>query len=277
MKKLIISVMMFVMAGTMNMFAQSQEYIDAISELISLDPESNLMGKDDLKETFTKILEGDSLENDAASSLVEKYLSTQFDEDMASIMAEVYYQHMTLNQVKSLINIYKDPAMSDVLAKNAELSKNMQDATQQYLMSNIMNLMSGKELPAVELDGNVSSDYMELIKKNIENSNAKSMIDNARNNLVPGLAGQIQDEDQKQMMINMMNNMFEALSKNFEIIYANAAIGTITKQDLKNINAFQQTEECKASQKVLASMTQNYLEFGQKVIGKFTDWYENQK
>lgn len=277
MKKLIISVMMFMMAGTMNMFAQSQEYIDAISELISLNPESNLMGKDDLKETFTKMLEGDSLENDAASSLVEKYLNTQFDEDMASIMAEVYYQHMTLDQVKSLINIYKDPAMGDVLAKNSELSKNMQDATQQYLMSNIMNLMSGKELPAVELDGNVSSDYMELIKKNIETSNAKSIIDNARNNLVPGLAGQIQDEDQKQMMINMMNSMFEALSKNFEIIYANAAIGTITKQDLKNINAFQQTEECKASQKVLASMTQNYLEFGQKVIGKFTDWYENQK
>ena len=65
--------------------------------------------------------------------------------------------------------------------------------------------MSGQKLPAVELDANVSADYMDLVKKNIEASNAKSMIDNARNSLVPGLIGQIQDEEQKQMMTNMMN------------------------------------------------------------------------
>ncbi|MCQ2255558.1 MAG: DUF2059 domain-containing protein [Bacteroidaceae bacterium] len=277
MKKFILSAMMFVMAGTMNMFAQSQEYINAISELISLDPASNQMGKDDLKETFADILEREGIENSKAASLVEKYLSTQFDEDMNSIMAELYYQHMTLDQVKSLINIYKDPAMGDVLAKNAELSKNMKEATQQYLTNNIMNLMSGKELPAVELDGNVSSEYMELVKKNIEISNAKSMIDNAKNNIVPRFLEQIGDEEQKQMIINLFNTMFEALSNNFETLYANSAIGTITKQDLKNINAFQQTEEAKASHKVLASVTENMVEYGEKLIGKFTDWYEKQK
>ena len=277
MKKFILSVMMFVMAGTMNMFAQSQEYINAISELISLDPASNQMGKDDLKETFADILEREGIENSKAASLVEKYLSTQFDEDMNSIMAELYYQHMTLDQVKSLIKTYKDPAMGDVLAKNAELSKNMKETTQQYLMNNIMNLMSGKELPAVELDGNVSSEYMDLVKKNIEISNAKSMIDNAKNNIVPRFLEQIGDEEQKQMIINLFNTMFEALSNNFETLYANSAIGTITKQDLKNINAFQQTEEAKASHKVLASVTENMVEYGEKLIGKFTDWYEKQK
>lgn len=277
MKKFILSAMMFVMAGTMNMFAQSQEYINAISELISLDPASTQMGKDDLKETFADILEREGIENSKAASLVEKYLNTQFDEDMNSIMAELYYQHMTLDQVKSLIKTYKDPAMGDVLAKNAELSKNMKEATQQYLMNNIMNLMSGKELPAVELDGNVSSEYMELVKKNIEISNAKSMIDNAKNNIVPRFLEQIGDEEQKQMITNLFNTMFGAMSDNFETLYANSAIGTITKQDLKNINAFQQTEEAKASHKVLASVTENMVECGEKLIGKFTDWYEKQK
>ena len=277
MKKFILSAMMFVMAGTMNMFAQSQEYINAISELISLDPASNQMGKDDLKETFADILEREGIENSKAASLVEKYLNSQFDEDMTSIMAEQYYQHMTLDQVKSLIKTYKDPAMGDVLAKNAELSKNMKEATQQYLMNNIMNLMSGKELPAVELDGNVSSEYMELVKKNIEISNAKSMIDNAKNNIVPKVLEQIGDEEQKQMITNLFNTMFGAMSDNFETLYANSAIGTITKQDLKNINAFQQTEEAKASHKVLASVTENMVEYGEKLIGKFTGWYERQK
>lgn len=277
MKKLILSVMMFVMAGTMNLFAQSQEYIDAIGELISVDPSSTQMGKEELKVTFTNLLTQLGMEESDAAPVVEKYLSTQFDEDMTSIMSEVYYNNMTLDQVKSLINTYKDTEMGNILLKNTELSKNIQEATQQYLMNNIMNLMSGKELPAVELDENVSSEYMELVKKNIETSNSKSMIDNARNSLVPSIVGNIQDEEQKKTMTNMMNTMFDALSNNFEILYANSAIGTFTKQDFKAINAFMQTEESKASQKVLASITQNYLEFGQKIIGKFTDWYEKQK
>lgn len=277
MKKFILSVMMFVMAGTMNLFAQSQEYIDAIGELISVDPSSTQMGKEELKVTFTNLLTQLGMEESDAAPVVEKYLSTQFDEDMTSIMSEVYYNNMTLDQVKSLINTYKDTEMGNILLKNTELSKNIQEATQQYLMNNIMNLMSGKELPAVELDENVSSEYMELVKKNIETSNSKSMIDNARNSLVPSIVGNIQDEEQKKTMTNMMNTMFDALSNNFEILYANSAIGTFTKQDFKAINAFMQTEESKASQKVLASITQNYLEFGQKIIGKFTDWYEKQK
>lgn len=277
MKKFILSVMMFVMAGTMNLFAQSQEYINAISELISVDPSSAQMGKEELKGTLTNLLTQLGMEASDAAPVVEKYLNTQFDEDMNNIMAELYYQHMTLDQVKSLIKTYKDPVMGNVLSKNTELSKNIQEATQQYLMNNIMGLMSGQKLPAVELDGNVSSEYMELVKKNIEASNAKSMIDNARNSLVPGLIGQIQDEEQKQMMTNMMNTMFEALSNNFETLYANSAIGTFTKQDLKTINAFMQTEESQASNRALATITQNYLEFGEKIIGKFTDWYEKQK
>lgn len=277
MKKFILSVMMFVMAGTMNMFAQSQEYIDAIAELISVDHSSAQMGKEDMQGTLTNLLTQLGMGESDAAPVVEKYLSTQFDEDMTSIMAELYYQHMTLDQVKSLIKTYKDPVMGNVLSKNTELSKNIQEATQQYLMNNIMGLMSGQKLPAVELDENVSSEYMDLVKKNIEISNSKSMIDNARNSLVPGLVGQIQDEEQKQMMTNMMNTMFEALSNNFETLYANAAIGTFIKQDLKSINAFLQTEEAQASNRALADITQNYLEFGEKIIGKFTDWYEKQK
>lgn len=277
MKNFILSVMLFVMAGTINLYAQSQEYIDAIGELISVDPSSTQIGKEELKVTFTNLLTQLGIEENNATPIVEKYLSTQFYEDMTNIMAEFYYKHMTLNQVKSLIKKYKDPAMADVLEKNTELSKNIQEATQQYLMNNTMGLMSGKDLPAVELDANVSSEYMELIKKNIEISNSKSMIDNARNSLVPSLVEQIQDEEQKQMMTNMMNTMFEALSNNFETLYANSAIGIITKQDLKTINAFQQTEEAKASNKALAAITQNYLKLGEKIIGKFTDWYEKQK
>lgn len=261
----------------MNLFAQSQEYIDAIGELLSVDSSSKQMGKDGLQDTFTKILTQLGIEESDATPLVEKYMSTQFDEDMTSIMAELYYQHMTLDQVKAYINAYKDPAMSDVLAKNAELYNNMQQATQQYLTNNIMNLMSGNELPAVELDENVSSEYMDLVKKNIEISNSKSMIDNARNSLVTNLVGQIEDEEQKQMITNLMNKMFNALSNNFEILYANAAIGNLTKQNLKTINAFQQKEEYKASQKVLASITQNGFDFGQKIIEKFNDWYEKHK
>ncbi len=277
MKKFILSVMMFVMAGTMNLFAQSQEYIDAIAELISVDPSSAQMGKEDMQGTLTNLLTQLGMGESDAAPVVEKYLSTQFDEDMTSIMAELYYKHMTLDQVNSLIKTYKDPVMGSVLSKNTELSKNIQEATQQYLMNNIMGLMSGQKLPAVELDENVSSEYMDLVKKNIEISNSKSLIDNARNSLVPSLVGQIQDEEQKKTMTNMMNTMFEALSNNFETLYANSAIGIITKQDLKTINAFQQTEEAKASNKALATITQNYLKLGEKIIGKFTDWYEKQK
>lgn len=276
MKKFILSVMMFVMTGTMNLFAQSQEYINAISELISVDPSSAQMGKEELQGTLTELLTQLGIGENDARPVVEKYLSTQFDEDMASIMAELYYKHMTLDQVNSLIKTYKDPVMGNVLSKNTELSKNIQEATQQYLMNNIMGLMSGQKLPAVELDENVSSEYMDLVKKNIEISNSKSLIDNARNSLVPSLVGQIQDEEQKKTMTNMMNTMFEALSNNFETLYANAAIGILTKQDLKTTNAFQQTEEAKASNKALADITQNYMEFGEKIIGKFTDWYEKQ-
>lgn len=277
MKKFILSVMMFVMTGTMNLFAQSQEYINAISELISVDPSSVQMGKEELQGTLTELLTQLGMGENDARPVVEKYLSTQFDEDMASIMAELYYKHMTLDQVNSLIKTYKDPVMGNVLSKNTELSKNIQEATQQYLMNNIMGLMSGQKLPAVELDENVSSEYMDLVKKNIEISNSKSLIDNARNSLVPSLVGQIQDEEQKKTMTNMMNTMFEALSNNFETLYANAAIGILTKQDLKTTNAFQQTEEAKASNKALADITQNYMEFGEKIIGKFTDWYDTLK
>lgn len=277
MKKFILSVMMFVMAGTMNLFAQSQEYINAIAELISVDPSSAQMGKEDMQGTLTNLLTQLGMGESDAAPVVEKYLSTQFDEDMTSIMAELYYKHMTLDQVNSLIKTYKDPVMGSVLSKNTELSKNIQEATQQYLMNNIMGLMSGQKLPAVELDENVSSEYMDLVKKNIEISNSKSLIDNARNSLVPSLVGQIQDEEQKKTMTNMMNTMFEALSNNFETLYANSAIGTFTKQDLKTINAFLQTEESQASNRALADITQNYLEFGEKIIGKFTDWYEKQK
>lgn len=277
MKKFILSVMMFVMTGTMNLFAQSQEYINAISELISVDPSSVQMGKEELQGTLTELLTQLGMGENDARPVIEKYLSTQFDEDMASIMAELYYKHMTLDQINSLIKTYKDPVMGNVLSKNTELSKNIQEATQQYLMNNIMGLMSGQKLPAVELDENVSSEYMDLVKKNIEISNSKSLIDNARNSLVPSLVGQIQDEEQKKTMTNMMNTMFEALSNNFETLYANAAIGILTKQDLKTTNAFQQTEEAKASNKALADITQNYMELGEKIIGKFTDWYDTLK
>lgn len=277
MKKFILSVMMFVMAGTMNLFAQSQEYIDAIGELISLDNTSNQMGKEELQGTFVNLLVNLGMEESEATPTVENYMNTQFDEDMKSILAEQYYQHLTLSQVKSLIKKYKDPVMSSVLEKNAELSKNMQEAAQQYLMNNIMGLMSGQKLPAVELDANVSADYMDLVKKNIEASNAKSMIDNAKNSIVPKVLEQIDDEEQKQMMTNLFNTMFGALSDNFETLYANSAIGILTKKDLKNLNAFMQTEESKAGRKVLASITENMVEYGEQLIGKFTDWYEKQK
>ncbi|MCQ2244491.1 MAG: hypothetical protein MJZ32_09570 [Bacteroidaceae bacterium] len=273
MKKLILSIVIFIMAGTINLFAQSQEYIDAIGEMLEVYNIENL-NKDEMKQMFITDLnesDSDSVVVDY-ESIVSKYMDTQYMEDIKHIYAEVYSAEVNIDEVRAITKSLSDKNLQQALANIHASSSILQEKVKEFLTANIIQ---NQEVSSPKLLPEVTPQYLVLVKKYEKAVNSKELIDNAINSITSYFGSQIQDEEQYNQIMQFFNGLFDIMKNNYSGFLANSMVNNVSEDELNLIINFYESEIGRKMNKASAAFSSNIFEIANKIDSKFKNWYKN--
>ncbi|MCF0208185.1 MAG: hypothetical protein HUK07_01940 [Bacteroidaceae bacterium] len=264
---------MAVAACTLNVQAQSQEYINTLDELFTLAPSHKIEPNNEgIYAELTKNFDPDKYTEEETKAIIDKYFETEYKDKLKNIAVESFYKHISLEELQALIDYNKRPEMQKAKANDNILQKNIIENVNKYLTDNFSNIFEGKEAETIQLKPEIGESYFALVKEYNKCSNTISIIENMKNPIIENMSYNFPEGEVKQKVIDAVNKMFENIYNNLDVIFSNSVYGYRTEEELKTFIQFTKIKEYTKYTNALNEYGNNLVEFALNYKEHFISW-----
>ncbi len=195
------------------------------------------------------------------------YLKTQFKTDAVEWLADSYRKNMSEKDFNEMVSFFMQPEVMNIQKKVIEASAN-QDAIQQTLMPQMQAIAMGgtpEDLKMPECDPQLKKELVRWLEINGTPEATRSALSAAKSLAADMTPANIPDE-QKAMMMKVMENLTSYMEKNITAILLTGMVGKVEFKDLQTLNAIEKKPFFASYQKANHSLANDMSSFMSKVI-----------
>lgn len=229
--------------------------------------------------TMEAVKESGGAEKDGASepelektvaSLVDTYLSGQFQEDLVDLVMPYYRANLTEEQLaKAVAMMSTERARTSTAHVNASMEQGLVEMTN-YLTQLAQEVFSGKEAKPLVAKPCPES-YRKLFVQCYEATRSHQLLEQMWQPMLQMLEQQMEGSPEgKRMMKAFVDKMVE----NFPVLMRNLYIGTVTEEDLAFQIELAATPEYQAIMKCASAMMSDIMKVAQGLFQKFDAWVQ---
>jgi hypothetical protein len=196
------------------------------------------------------------------------YLQNQFKTDAVEWLAGHYRKNMSEKDFNDMISFFMQPEVMNVQKKvvTAASSSQGQELIQD-LTPQVQALMMGgtpENLKEPDCDPQLKKELLRWMEINGTTEGLKASL-NAIKGIIPDMAGNL-PEEQKTMMIKMMDTMFSFMEKNVGTILLTSMVGKVDLKDMQILNAVENKPFFESYKKANLSVAGDISTFMKKVM-----------
>lgn len=207
------------------------------------------------------------------ASLVDTYLSNQFQEDLVDLVLPYYRANLTEEQLaKAVAMMSTERARTSTAHVNASMEQGLVEVTN-YFTQLAQEVFSGKEAKPLVAKPCPES-YRKLFVQYYEATRSHQQLEQMWQPVLQMLEQQMEGNPEgKRMMKAFVDNMME----NLPVLMRNLYIGTVTEEDLAFQIELAATPEYRAIMKCASAMMSDIMKVAQGLFQKFGAWVQTQE
>lgn len=204
------------------------------------------------------------------ASLVDTYLSNQFQEDLVDLVLPYYRANLTEEQLaKAVAMMSTERARTSTAHVNASMEQGLVEVTN-YFTQLAQEVFSGKEAKPLVAKPCPES-YRKLFVQYYEATRIHQQLEQMWQPVLQMLEQQMEGNPEgKRMMKAFVDNMME----NLPVLMRNLYIGTVTEEDLAFQIELAATPEYRAIMKCASAMMSDIMNVAQGLFQKFDAWVQ---
>ena len=215
-----------------------------------------------LKE-FSKMLEQDK--DKYAKDLAKRYSEEQYYDDIISIFAPYYQPHVSINDIKTILQYTRKQEVQDAVSRTNSISGDNKLVTDAFQTA-VAAIMEDKGPANLPIPEGCPESYQQQFLKFFK----KSPFITAINNLTTQLGAMDTSEN------SMLKKLITFLLENMQTIVLNAYYPTVTEKDLQVLYELFSTPEYEKIAVVTNNITSDFQQLKQNINLKYSQWLEKQ-
>lgn len=214
-------------------------------------------------EDFSKMLEQDK--DKYAKDLAKRYSEEQYYDDIISIFAPYYQSHVSINDIKTILQYTRKQEVQDAVSRTNSISGDNKLVTDAFQTA-VAAIMEDKGPANLPIPEGCPESYQQQFLKFFK----KSPFITAINNLTTQLGAMDTSEN------SMLKKLITFLLENMQTIVLNAYYPTVTEKDLQVLYELFSTPEYEKIAVVTNNITSDFQQLKQNINLKYSQWLEKQ-